>query len=480
MTPTGVEVTVTDRRPSKYAPPSTANWFVGGFATRGAVGEAVLITSLSQYVEVFGPRDPGAFLYDSLDAYFREGGRYAYVSRIVGPAAAAATATILETGESPSATLRFNAISPGAWGNDIDVEVENSGGDFRLIVTYDGDVVETSPLLGDNTDAVLWGESSKWIRVVDLGEGPPVEATAALATGTDDANNVTDAQITGALAEFTNDLGPGQVSLPGFTSDDSREAVLAHVATVPGRIALLDAEDTANAGDLISDAHGLRPVEGARKAGMFWPWAVLPGVAPGTTRTVPWSAVQAGLIARSEATGGSPGDPVAGQRGESRSAIGISKESLGEATREDLNSAGVNVVKLVRGVPRTYGNRTLANPLADANWAQLSQSRVVAAVEAGADAIAERFYQTKIDGRGFRVAEFGDEIAGAVCLPAYQRGDLYGDSPGEAFTVLTGGDVNPPADLAAGILRAVVLLRTAPGADLVRIEIVKVPTTEAL
>ena len=133
-----------------------------------------------------------------------------------------------------------------------------------------------------------------------------------------------------------------------------------------------------------------------------------------------------------------------------------------------------------RGKVRTYGNRTLANPITEAKWSQLSQSRTVAAVAAIAEEVGQDFFERKIDGRGFTLADFGQEIAGRACLPFFLANDLYGDVPEEAFKVDVGPDVNPPADIANGILRAAISLRTSPGADMVKFEIVKIPTGETL
>ena len=91
MTLPDVQVSITERRPSRFAPPSTGNWFAAGYTDRGPIDEAKLITSLAQSVEVFGPRVTYGNIYDSLEAFFREGGQNAYVSRIVGPAPVVST-----------------------------------------------------------------------------------------------------------------------------------------------------------------------------------------------------------------------------------------------------------------------------------------------------------------------------------------------------------------------------------------------------
>jgi hypothetical protein len=85
----------------------------------------------------------------------------------------------------------------------------------------------------------------------------------------------------------------------------------------------------------------------------------------------------------------------------------------------------------------------------------------------------------QLDGRGHTIAAFGGRM-GAVCLTYYTVDALFGDDPSEAYIVNVGPDVNPPEQLADGILRAVLSVRMSPHAELVRIEIVKNPITVPL
>jgi hypothetical protein len=52
-----------------------------GMAERGPVDRAVKITSVDDYAETFGGRSGGSLLYDSVSAYFAEGGDSLYVVR---------------------------------------------------------------------------------------------------------------------------------------------------------------------------------------------------------------------------------------------------------------------------------------------------------------------------------------------------------------------------------------------------------------
>ena len=62
----------------------------------------------------------------------------------------------------------------------------------------------------------------------------------------------------------------------------------------------------------------------------------------------------------------------------------------------------------------------------------------------------------------------------------YVAGALYGPEPSDAYSVDVGPAVNTEETIANGELHAVLRVRMSPFAELVVIEIVKYPTTEAL
>ena len=63
-----------------------------GYATRGPAHAPVRIESLRQFLAIFGPPMAGTYLHDAVKGFFETGGRTAYVLRVVGPDARAATA----------------------------------------------------------------------------------------------------------------------------------------------------------------------------------------------------------------------------------------------------------------------------------------------------------------------------------------------------------------------------------------------------
>lgn len=244
------------------------------------------------------------------------------------------------------------------------------------------------------------------------------------------------------------------------------------------RVALLDLADSPDADTLIAAAATDRALDDARFGAAFAPWAVVPGVASGTTRTVPWSAVQAGMIARLESSGKTSNVPAAGVNGQSQYAVGLSQVGWSDADRESLNDGGVNVV-IQRGSDiRTYGYRTLVDP-ATPEWIWFGNARLYMQIASDLNAVGERFVLAEIDGRGKIIHEFGGELIAAL-IPYWEAGSLYGENATDAFRVDIGSQVNTPETIAAGELHAVAEVRMSPDAERVQIEVVKIANTEAV
>ena len=472
----GSNIVVRETSPRRGAPTDTGLWFVVGLTEKGAAGVAHKIESMSDYVRVLGNRVTYGMLYDSLETFFAEGGSTAYVSRVVGPAAVNSFRVVNDAGA--AATLRVEALGPGAWGDSLQIAVlaGDLGGNFKLQVSHTTmGILETSPDLADKAAAFTWAANSQYIKLVDQPSpnDPAVAAAAALAGGNDDRAAITDAHWKTALGYFGKDLGPGQVSYPGRTTTQAHTDLQAH-AISRSCVALLDAVDTATAATHLTTAGQSRTVN-ARYSALFAGWLITPGVTPGTTRVIPPSAAVAGKIARQDSLG-SANVPAAGQQGELVYAIGINSPIL-ESDREKLNDAGVNVIRMMYGVARIYGWRSLANPVTETQWLNFGNVRLLMEIASLADNIGEAFMFNQIDGQGSTINRFGAALT-AMLMPYWEEGALYGDTAGDAFIVDIGPQVNTPTTIADGQLRAVLGLKMSPFAEMVTIEIVKIPITE--
>lgn len=475
----GTQIISRDSSPPRSAPTDTGVWFVAGFTEKGPT-TPTLITSLAQFIAHFGARVSYSVLYDAVETFFREGGGKLIVNRVVGPSSLNAF-LILQDGAAANA-LKVEALTPGTWGNALKVQVAagSGGGTFVLVVSDASGELERSGDLADQTAAIAWASTSQYIRLTAQASSndPAVLAATNLASGTDDHASATDASWKTAIDGAGKDLGPGQVSYPGRTTDQAHTDLLAHAAS-HNRVAILDAQDTASASTLRTSAAALRGGVNDRFGALFAPWVVVPGLTPGTTRTVPYSAVEAGILARNDGLGRSVNEPGAGSNGQSRFAIDLSQPAWSDVDRESLNDAGVNVARLVYGGIRTYGYRTLADPLLKATWVDFGNSRLYMKIAAEGDAISERFVFAQLDGRGRKIAEYGGVLTGML-VPFYEQGALYGETPEQAFAVDVGPQVNTPDTIANRELHAVLSLRMSPFAELVILELVKVATEEAI
>lgn len=472
-------------------PATTGAFFAIGQAARGAIGVPVAVSSMTQYVAAFGTRTfNGATptLYDALDAFFMEGGTQAYVSRVSGPSAVAATHTLVDRAGSPLSTLTVTALGPGTWGNSVQVAVANGTVSNTFILTItNGTVTEVSPNLSSPTDAVNWAAaSSATVTITNLGSAtaapnnnPAVVAAQSLTAGVDDTAPADSAWVT-ALASFPTDLGPGQVAAPGRTTPTVWNGLIAH-AQAFNRFALLDGENTATAATVVSDASTASAAASDPSYGfMLAPWVTYAGSPPSAAvptfpRTVAPSGMVAGLMARSDSGGNNADVAAAGSNGLSRAALGVT-QVYSATDRSTLDAAGVGVIRLYRGDVQLYGYTSMA---LDPNWSDVGNCRLRMQIVDSVRLIGDQFDFVDIDAGGHVASAFGGQIT-ALLQGLWAVGALYGVNPSDAFFVNVGPSVNTPVTAQARQLVAVVGVRMSPTANQVVISITRFPPTVSL
>lgn len=483
------------------APPSVGSapegtWFVTGIASQGAVGVPISIRSLSEFVAKCGPRNAASPLYDSAELFFRSGGSQLYVSRIVGTGQATAQLVLMDTkAVTPTSTLTVKANSSGAWGIGITVAVTSSGaGFYQIHVNYGGVTdVEVSPVLSTPTDAVNWSSVSNYITIVDMGStatvptnNPAVISATALAGGVDDNATIVEGGWTTALTVFSKDLGPGQVSAPGRTTDPAHVALLNH-ASVNNRIAYCDGVDTATAAtNVTAAATSLVGGQDGSYGCILAPWVIIPGIPtntaiPAAPRTVPPSALAAAVTAKSDGSTYSQGFAntniaPAGDNWYAPFVIGVT-QVFSDADRAALNVVGVNVIRNINAKVQLYGFRSLSP---DPTWTELNWSRLRMSLVVKANVIAANIGEfAAIDAKG---QVFG-RLAGALggMLSSYWSiGALYGVNAGDAYKIDVGPSVNTATTIAAGQNNALISIKRAPFAEFTNVTIINVPLTQPL
>ncbi|MCC2669925.1 MAG: phage tail sheath protein [Armatimonadetes bacterium] len=172
-----------------------------GFAAGGEFNKAELITSWTQYCEVFGnaagsPWRPQTYLSHAVYGYFLNGGGRCYVVRVPQqsdiPTGKASDPVPAQAKLGP---IEIKALDAGPEGNDISVKVEKVGEAplterFRLVITK-GDQTETiesprrggkDPLTAENVQTAVRTQS-KLIHVVEVTQEAVVESAIQLAGG---------------------------------------------------------------------------------------------------------------------------------------------------------------------------------------------------------------------------------------------------------------------------------------------------------
>jgi len=453
------------------APLDTGQAYMVGLSDRGPVG-ATRVLSLSDFKTQFG--EAASVLKDSVMAYFMEGGSSLYVNRISGPAAEAATGAF--------GAMTADASSPGDWANTIKVDSiappSGSPAGSAVIKVSDGSTeLERSPAVLTEGDAASWASRySQYVRLTAAVATDPVPAppaTVSLAGGVND-ETVDEASVGAALDAFGYQLGPGQVLAPGLSAPAVHQALCAHSGS-HHRVALLDPPNTGSRTELEAAIEAIQPTKESRYAALFAPWVSYPAeVAPATT-LVPYSAIEAGIIARVDA-GGNPAVSAAGDRSVHASSLGLLYE-WSDADHEAMNAQGINLGKVVYGDIETYGYRTAAaGP--ETNWMFFGESRVVMAIAHEADVAAQTYLFDPIDGRGHLYSKLAKDLIG-ICSRYYDMDALYGATPGDAFRVEV-ASANTIKDAAAGTVIATIRVKTSKVAEWVDIPITKVPLDRAV
>lgn len=136
--------------------PGTAVAFLGT-SPRGPV-TPTLIDNWPAYKSIFGDLDQDYDLGYAVYQFFANGGRTAYVNRVVGASATAATGTVQyrPTGDGASTAFTISAASPGTWGDNLSVSITSG------LVTATSSVIPTFTMTVSlsNVEVERWSELS--------------------------------------------------------------------------------------------------------------------------------------------------------------------------------------------------------------------------------------------------------------------------------------------------------------------------------
>ena len=370
-----------------------------------------MVTNVNDYTRHFG----GAFGDDkympyAVTGFFDNGGRRAYVCRVVG---AGATASALSAGG-----VDFEASGPGLWGDRVHLKLSQGSATlnttrpattFRLQIAY----WDTEPPGGvypdpfdpaqngtlprpslvedfdnlefvDETSPDYYGkrlqQNSALVRLTQALPPPlaalPVVGLTPLAGGADgtapttveyEGKNTDSSKRTGLAAlELDEYREVALVAAPGATDPTIVKAVYEHCERNRFRFAVIDSAPN------VGDAASLDPRTDytTSYAAFYYPWVFVSDLRTGARRKVPPSGHVLGLYARTDNERGVWKAPA----NDTLRDVFDLEYYVDTGTQEVLNPRGVNAIRRfpARGI-RVWGARTLSD---NALWKYVSVRRL--------------------------------------------------------------------------------------------------------
>jgi len=477
---TSIGVQVTTQVSSGPANPGTRSGrlHVAGLAARGPLGKAVMVESIAKFTAVFGDRTPATSnLFDTARMFFEEGGSELVVSRVFGPAPTAGALTLKDSADVN--TVKVAAKDPGDYSAGFTVEVANSGSTFDVIIKRDGVTVTTYAGLVSPADLVQRAATNPYVTVTSLGsvtaapgDNPKVLAATPLSAGTDDRDAATVADVIAALDAGSGAEG-GAVGAPGYPATLIGSLLLDHAART-GKVALLampvgatKEEAIAAAADLAADGNG-------QYGGIFYPSLIVPD--GGGTRTISPEGYVAAVRARAHEEEGFWRVP-AGDVAVTRWVIGAT-EQIDTTANDMLADALVNGIVTTGQRVRLYGWQSLATDRE--NLGLLNARDVLNNLTVEVKDVLEPFVFDTNDGKG-QLRSYIDSAVTGVLDPIAKDGGFFartntaGDVLDPGYSVSVDTSLNPITAQAENKVVVGIGVRLSPTAQLIQVEIIKVP-----
>jgi hypothetical protein len=449
-----------------------------GFAERGPVNAPTLVTNWTQFTQNFGEFIDGSYLAHSVYGYFLNGGGAAYVVRVGadgngGQPAEVRPRAALPAAEGDKPAFSVNAISAGAEGEGISVEVSDAGepgeDTFKLTVKQGGKVAESFDNLttkrGPQNVATVVKAQSKLITIEEVKGGglalPAKGGEVALSAGNlpavpdvtaDDyvGNSSARTGFAGleAIEEVTMLCVPDVMTAyqQGVLDNDGLKAVqlamIAHCELMSDRVAIIDAPPGLNAQQVRDWRMDFAGYD-SKYASLYWPWVRVMNPITGKLTSMPPSGHVAGVWARNDDTRGvhkAPANEVV------RGAVSLDL-SITKGEHDRLNPVGINCIRSFPGQGiRIWGARTLSS---DSEWRYLNVRRLFNYIE-----------KSILLGTNWVVFEPNDRILwdsvqrtiSMFLTRVWRSGALFGDTPEQAFYVKCDEENNPEENRDAGIL----------------------------
>jgi phage tail sheath protein FI len=465
------------------ATPGTAAAAFCGPAPRGPV-VPTKVDSWRDFTAWFGGFEtsyPPSNLHLAVYTYFSAGGTSATIIRAIrldasGPIVA--THTFSDKAATPLPTLKISAANPGAWGNNIYIDIlagtildaTQNVLSFTIQVKYQGSqqsnlverwenlsMVPGSTNLGQNNYAPEIINSSftgsKFITVQDMNstsvppaDNPAVTSTPVQLTAGSDGSPITFTDQLTALQQLDKYPDtPFIINMPGYTTGSDISNVVGYAQTRGNGFVVIDCPPGMSPASMVTYTQGL---PASAQAAVYYPQVQISdpySPQPGRTRMVPPGGFIVGLYVSTDAS-----------RGVAKAPAGMGSSLLGAygleyiCTNTDqgtLTQANVNCIISVPGSGVIcWGARTLS-PYLITRYVPVERSLIYLSTQMVA--------LTK-----FAVFEPNDwilwnQITSILTqfLDAFwQSGGLQGQSAAQAYYVLCDSSNNPQSSIQQGIV----------------------------
>jgi hypothetical protein len=459
--------------------------FVAGITSRGPDGTSHLVTSLSDFEDIFGGYTSDGFVHQTIETFFEEGGSRAYVSRAVEVAAVEADCSILSAS---TECLNLLASGVGTWANtDGQTGLSASvgyvtGGSFRVQLRLNNALVWSSSThtstanfieeVNNNTTAALYITAT-----AGASSGLPNAGSHSFADGTN-GNSPSAAELANALDAFTSNLGPGSVCVPGHYDASLRTALITNAAE-NNRIAIMSFAKDDTYEDAISDVAGYSSEPNAEFGAFFFSWVKKPNGS--LTMVIPPEGYVCGKRARVHNLFGS-WNPYAGERTEANFVTGV-YQTLSKTAADALDAGFVNPIRVINGTVRVYGARSASDDTD--NFRFIMAREVLNQITYEAESALEALLFLPIDGRKSTFARVQATLVAIMDRiriggGLYEAFDANGKQIDQGYTVQVNDANNPLTQLATGVIKAKVGARVSSIGDTIEVEITKSNLTASL
>jgi len=463
----------------------TAAGALVGALSSGPVNQPVLLNSWTQFVKTFGSLEDAYPTTWAAYNFFANGGRQLYVKRVVGSSSASASVILTDRAQAALNTLSISAASPGAWGNDLSVEVLAAGTDTRFTLAVYGAPITNaanSNVLEQFTDLSMnstdpryvvsvINASSAYVRAADLNSAsvspddmPEIDGLKDLSGGANGAAP-TRTNYSDALTTFDAIQNPllftipaaAYIYTPAGTTQERTLAVniygdLVNYCELRGdAFAIVDVpvgQTTNEAKTFIADVKAAAPDSDGGCAAVYYPWLVIPDTlraSGGATRTQAPAAAMMGQFLATDASRGVFKSPAGLTN---RVALAVATErQLTNAELDSLNT-GTAPINAIRQVPGNgivvMGGRTLNNTPGD-RYINVRRSLVYIKKE-----LTDRSSFAIFENNSERLWSRIRVALGSFLRGYWQQGGLRGASPDKAYYVKVDASTTSQADIQNG------------------------------